>query len=709
MNRKQRRAEQKQGGDPSAAFSAAIQNHQAGRLGEAERFYRDVLKVDSRHAGAFHGLGILALQGGRFDAAADLIRKAIAQRDQEPAFHCSLGGALGGQGKFDEAIAAFARALTLKPAYPEAHFRLANVFREQGKLDEAVASYRRALTLHPGYVEALGNLANTLKCQGKLDEATASYRRVLALKPGFAGMHGNLGHALQDQGKLDEAIASYRRALALEPGLAGIHSDLGVVLRGRGKLDEAVASYRRALAIEPRFAEVYYNLGNALLDQGLPGEAAASFQQAIALVPAHADAHDNLLMTSNYQAGLSNAGLYETARKFDAVFDRRAASAKRPDNLDCGRRLRIGYVSGDFNYHPAGYFLSRVLPSHNRQCTEIFCYYNNTVIDDMTRRLRSTSDHWREIAGMPDADVDSLIRHDCIDILVDLSGHTGKNRLLLFALRPAPIQVSWLGYVATTGLAAMDYILMDAISAPPGDECFYSEALVRLPYGRFCYEAPAAAPPVVDPPCVKRGYVTFGSFNHIAKISAATVRLWADILEAVPASRLLLKWKSLSEESCRKRLIDAFAGAGISGDRLELRGYSPHHQMLAEYGDVDIALDPFPFAGGLTSCEALWMGVPVITLSGDRPAGRQTQGFLHQLGLDELAARTPADYAVRAAALARDLPQLTALRQSMRSRMLDAPLCDGPLFTAALESAFRDMWRCFCEGRDRVALDVAPL
>lgn len=718
MNRKQRRADKKQGGaapqgvssrKPDSVFAEALQQHQSGRFTDAERLYREVLKADPRHPYALHGLGVLALQAGRGDIAADLIGKAIAQNPREPVFHSNFGGALRAQGKLNEAIASYQRALDLKPDHADGHYKLGNAFQDQGRLDEAIASYRQALTLQPGFAEAHGNLGNALKRQGKLDEAVASYRRVLALKPNFAEMHGNLGHTLQDQGKLNEAVASFRQALALKPGFAALHSDLGVALRDQGKLDEAVAAYQRALALEPGFSEAHYNLGNAFQDQGRLDEAVACFERALALKPRYAEAHDNLLMTLNYKDDVSIANLYATAKKFGAIFDRSSAHANSRLDLRDDRRLRIGYVSGDFYAHPVGYFLSRVLPSHDRASVEVFCYYNNVVHDSMTARLKAASDHWRDIAGMADADADALIRRDGIDILIDLSGHTDKNRLRLFALRAAPIQVSWLGYFGTTGLAAMDYVLMDAISAPPGDEDWYSEAVVRLPYGRFCYEAPIIAPAPVDPPCLRQGHVTFGSFNHVAKITPATVELWAGVLKAVPGSRLLLKWKSLNEENGRRRLQDAFAAAGVPADRLELRGHSPHGDMLAEYGDMDIALDPFPFGGGLTSCEALWMGVPVITLPGDRPAARQTRGFLHQLGLDDLVASTPDGYVTRAASLAGDPARLAGLRQSMRSRMIGSPLCNGSLFTATLDRSFREMWRRFCRDEKAVAFDVPPL
>ena len=337
-------------------------------------------------------------------------------------------------------------------------------------------------------------------------------------------------------------------------------------------------------------------------------------------------------MELNYIAGVSNADLLETARKFGETFDRPSVAAVSPTDLNCDRRLRVGYVSGDLRYHPVGYFLARVLSAHDRRSVEVFCYSNSAVVDAMTARLRAVSDQWRSIVGMSDADAASLIRRDGVDILIDLSGHTNRNRLPLFASRPAPVQASWLGYYGTTGLAAMDYVLMDAVSAPPGEERWYSEAVVRLPHGRFCYDPPETAPAPADPPFSRRGHVTFGCFNNISKIGPDVVRSWARILEVSPGARLICKWRTLGDENSRRRLIEAFAAAGVSADRLEPRGFSPHQEMLAEYGDIDIALDPFPFGGGLTSCEALWMGAPVVTLPETARRRVRRSAFCDMLG-----------------------------------------------------------------------------
>jgi predicted O-linked N-acetylglucosamine transferase (SPINDLY family) len=356
--------------------------------------------------------------------------------------------------------------------------------------------------------------------------------------------------------------------------------------------------------------------------------------------------------------------------------------------------------------HPVGFFLAGVLAARSRTAIEVFCYWNHSRPDQVTVQLRELADHWRVIEEVSDAEVEAMILKDGIDILVDLSGHTAENRLPLFARRPAPVQVSWLGYPSTTGLSAIDYLVMDATAVPPGAERWCSEKVARLPHGRFCYAPPDWAPDVAD----RSGSdpVIFGSFNNTTKLTPQVVRLWTEVLKASTGSRLVLKSKTLMEAAVRDRFQAAFAEAGLETGRLELRGLSPHQDMLAEYGGIDIALDPFPFCGGTTSCEALWMGVPVVTLPGERPASRQTLGFLRTLGLDGLVAQSEADYVRIATELAADADRRAALRRDLRPRMAASPLCDGVLFTASLEAAFRGMWLRWCAGEPPVSFDVPP-
>jgi protein O-GlcNAc transferase len=585
---------------------------------------------------------------------------------------------------------------TVSPGTATALFAKAIGCHQAGRIAEAEALYRQILAIDPNNAETYSNLGMILRSRGEFPEAIACYRKTLALRPQHAPAHVNLGTVFADQGDLAESIKCYSRALAYDPDLAPAHNNLGNALRDQGRLDEAVVSYRRSLELTPGYAEGHANLGNVFTDLGELENAKRCYERAVALKPEFAGAHSNLLVCQQYDARISNADLLAAARRFGAHFDSPASARKHLNDRSPARRLRIGYLSGDFRVHPVGFLLARVLETHDRSAVEIFCYVHQTYADERTRRMRASCDHWRDILGVSDAAAAALIMQDGIDILVDLAGHTGNNRLLIFTLRPAPLQVSWLGYFGTTGLGAIDYVLMDESSVPQGEECWFSEAVVRLPHGRFCYAPPDYAPDPAPPPALHRGYVTFGSFNNLTKVGSDVVKLWADVLRATPTSRLIVKWKSLDRETVRRRLLDGLIGAGVAEERIELRGASLHQVMLAQYADVDIALDTFPFGGGLTSCEALWMGVPVVTLPGDRPASRQTIGLLAHVGLEDCIAGSPTDYVRRATAWAADTARLRDRRHSQRSRMAAAPLCDGALFTPTLEAAFRQMWTRWC-------------
>jgi protein O-GlcNAc transferase len=357
--------------------------------------------------------------------------------------------------------------------------------------------------------------------------------------------------------------------------------------------------------------------------------------------------------------------------------------------------------------HPVGFFLAPVLEAHNRLAAEVFCYSNNTKIDHVTERLRAAADDWLTIAGLSDGEACALIARDRIDILVDLSGHTGRNRLPLFALRPAPVQISWLGYPGTTGLPAIDYLIMDKYAVSPGEESYYTEAVVRLPHGRCCYSPPDYAPLPVDPPSLRRGFVTFGSFNNVSKIGPEVIELWAAVLQAIPNSRLLFKWRSLDDAATRRRFSNAFISAGVPPHQIEFQGsVHRHSESIAQYGEVDIALDPFPFSGCTTTCESFWMGIPVVTFPGEKSASRHVLGSFDYLGLGDCIARSAQDYVERASALASNPARLTSLRHSLRERMAASPLCDGTRFAAALECAYEIMWGRWCCGQNPVPFDV---
>jgi protein O-GlcNAc transferase len=726
----------------SEALAIAIQHHQADRLDAAVRIYQQILAADPNQVDALHLLGLTAYQTGNLDQAVTLFRQTLELKPQYAEAHVSLGTALKDQGHLDEAAACCRRALELRPDYAEAQSDLGVVLKEQGKLDEAAACWRRAVALKPDYCLAHCNLGVALKAQGKLDEAIVCYRRALDLNPDYAEAHNNLGVVFNNQGKLNDAIACCRRAVELKPNYADAHNNLGVALHEQGQLGEAVVSFcraikckpgyfvaynnlgnafkdlgqleeatacgRRALELMPDYVEAHNNLGNVLKDQGRADEAVACFRRALELKPDFAMAHSNLLFALQYCHGATPTALAEA----HAEYDRRHAAPLKERGPGCSelpvypssliphpssfishpspRPLRLGFVSPDLGQHPVGYFLVRVLENLDPDEHATICYSDGSFSDNISQRLQAAASEWRNVRTMSDERLAEQIRVDRTDILFDLAGHTAHNRLLVFARRPAPIQITWAGYVGTTGLAAMDYLLADRYHVPIGAERHYREQVLRMPDGYICYDPPADAPAVNALPALDRGHVTFGCFNNPAKITSHVIGAWARILGRLPDSRLVLKFKGWNDPGVVRRYTEMFVAHGIDLGRLKFLGYSPHEELLAEYNRIDLALDPFPYCGGLTTCEALWMGVPVVTFPGETFAGRHSLSHLSNVGLTETIAQDLAEYEELAVSLAGDMPRLAALRAGLRERVVASPLCDGKRFANNLAAILRD-------------------
>jgi predicted O-linked N-acetylglucosamine transferase (SPINDLY family) len=701
------------------ALARAVAHHRVGQLPQAEQIYRQVLQADPRNADAWHLLGVIASQVNNHSAAVEHIRRAIELNPKAAAFHANLGAAYQKLDRMDEAVACYRRALELNPDNAEAHNNLGVASQRQGDLAAAEGCFRRALKCNPGYADAQTNLENVLKGQGKLEDLLASRQRTIELKPHDAVAHNDLGAAFQDLAKIDDAIACYRRAVQLRPDYAEAHYNLGNALKEQGKLDEAIACCRRALALKPDFAQAHNVLGNALKDQGLLDEAVACYHRALECDPNYAGAHNNLLLALQYCDGVTLSALAEA----HADYDRRHAAhllsqhlpkveqvANGPSSTGRAdacptvaripqRSLRIGFVSPDFGRHPVGWFLRSVLENLGRHQFETVCYSDRIVKDDFTSRLQAAATQWRDVVRLNDQRLSEQIRGDRIDILFDLAGHTAGNRLLVFARKPAPIQITWAGYVGTTGLTAMDYLLADRYEVPPGAEQYYRERVLRMPDGYICYEPPAYAPAVTPLPAWESGGVTFGSFNNPAKITGRAIEVWATILRRMPGARLVLKFKGWDNTGLARRCIERFGAYGIGPDRLELLGPSPHDQFLAAYSRIDLALDTFPYCGGLTTCEALWMGVPVITCPGETFAGRHSLSHLSNVGLTETIAHDLDEYVELAVSLAGNLPRLAALRAGLRQQMAASPLCDGKRFSANLAAVLYGAWEQ-CTGQD---------
>ncbi len=688
---------------PDAAglhFNLGAVLQQLGHLDQAVASFSRALELQPDHIEASLRLGNALLACGHLERAADSYRQALKFKPDYVEAHSNLGNVLLPLGAVEEAAASCRRALAINPDFAEAHINLGNALNSCGQSAEAMACYRRVLEIQPDSVLAYNNLGKVQEELGQLEEAVASYRRALEVDPGYAEAHVNLGSLLEDLGQLDDAVASYRRALEIRPVFFEALVNLGHVLEGLGQFGEAAENYRQALEIQPRSAEAHSNLAGALRDLGEFGLAVASLRLALEIRPDYADAQSQLLFIHGYLASESAPALLTEARRFGNLAARQAQPFSAWRNApESGRCLRVGLVSGDLRNHPVGYFVEGMLAAlaaHVPGRLEIIAYPSTVHADELTERIKPHCHGWHSVTGLSDERLAQRVRDDGIDILVDLSGHTAHNRLPMFAWKPAPVQVSWLGYFATTGLAAMDYLLADPWTVPVAEEAHFAETVWRLPESYLCFTPPAVDVPVAPLPALTAGHITFGCFNNLAKMNDAVVALWARVLQAVPESRLFLKTRQLDEASVRLSVIQRFAAHGIDAGRLILEEGATRAELLAAYHRVDIALDPFPYPGGTTSVEALWMGVPVLTLAGDRFLSHIGESILQNAGLPDWIAIDAEDYVARAAMHAGDRQRLALLRKALRQQVLASPLFDAPRFARHFETALRGMWTQWC-------------
>jgi protein O-GlcNAc transferase len=645
----------------------ALALHQQGRLAEAEPIYRRVLSDDAKNAQALSLLGTLCLQTKRNEEAVVLLEQAVALKDDEAGWFANLG----------------------------------LVLRTLERYTEGAAALRRALELRPDYPEALSNLGLVLHQMSDFEGAIAAFKRAIALKPEMAGFHVNLGATYLQIEQFDAAEAAFRQARTLNPRHLAANTNLGMTLVKSGQLEAAEGVLRDTLKLDPKSAETYRALGESLREQGRMVEAIGAFETSVELSPDSQSGYQSLLFTRNYISAGTPAEALLAARHFDALIMQPAPDPhQNPPDPD--RRIKVGFVSGDFRRHPVGQFVGHLLPIFDRSRFEITLYANQVASDENTVAMKASADHWRDIKRLKDEAVEALIREDGIDILVDLSGHTGGNRLPLFARRPAPVQMTWLGYSGTTGLSSIDYIICDASVVPEADTAHYSETPLRLPASYLCYAPPKLSGltlEVAPTPALANGSVTFGTFNNLYKMSDQTVSCWAAVLKSVPSSRLLLKTAVLKTEEGRRAVERRFAQHGIDAERLILKPSIGSHLLhFQSYGEIDIGLDPFPYNGTTTTCDSLWMGVPVVTLDGDRFISRVGASLMRTVGLGELVAQSEDEVVAIAQRLANDLPRLTEIRRNLRGTLLASPLGDPTDFTRQFEAALRQAWQTWCDG-----------
>ncbi len=675
----------------------AVRGYMRAAGGDAEgaaAAYRRAVELDPAYVAAWHGLATVLQGTGQAGAALEALDHVVRLAPGHLDARLQRVLVLAGLGRHEAALSAAAAAIAQFPEAVELRVARGLVLRRAGRLEEALEAQEAVLARSPKTASAWAEKGSVLHELARFDEALEAFDEALGIDETNVFALNGMGLAAFELRRHAVALAAFEQALALEPANVDALFYRAMALEALGRLVEALNAYREMLAHRPRFALAYNNIAKIEREMGLIQKAQATWRVALSIDPDHPQMHSNLLLTM----------LYDPDRTAEELVQEHAAWGERfghpkdrftswPNDRDLDRKLRIGLVSAEFCRHAVSSWLLAGLQSLDAERFSVVCYSNRAIEDEITARFRKLASEWRRIFGMDDASLARLIRADAIDILIDVTGHTAFNRLPLFALKPAPVQVEWLGYPYTTGLDAIDYSIMDEVAVPEGEEVQFVEEVVRLATGRFCFDPPAEAPDVAGPPALRNGWITFGSFNNVAKLTDQVLEVWCRILHRLPTSRLILKSPALGHSAVANRIRATICGTGITEARLELRPGSDYVTLLGQYADVDIALDPFPFGGGATSCEALWMGLPVVTLPGWQPVSRQTQGFLLALGRPEWVAADVADYVEIATRLAGDPLRLADLRVAQREIMRSSPLCDKRALGDELDRALHMMWR----------------
>lgn len=646
-------------------------------MGDAQRAteeYRLVLEMNPAQPEALHWLGIKAAEAGHYEEAIKLVSMAIQSAPETPLFYNDLGVILGRLGRMSEAMESYRHALALNPFLIEALCNLGAQLIEFGRLEEALGYLDSALAIQPENIVALVNLGATFRAMSKFTEAVNTYIKVIELAPDIPEAYNNLGDVFKELGYLDEAVECFEKAISIKPGYVEANANLGNAFKEQQKLDKAFSWLGKTLELAPNLVAV----------------------------------HTNLVNTTLYSPDYDGAAIFQEHRKWAEIHAQTLYPSKPmySNDRDSERHIKIGYVSYDFRGHATAFFIEPVLESHNQSEFEIICYDNCAVNDPIKNRLMKLPNGWRDISNLTDDQVVKLVRDDGIDILVDLMGQTRGHRLQVFAKKPAPVQVTWLGYPNSTGLQTIDYWITDKFIANPDGmtDQFCTETLVALPDFYMCFKPTPDSPEVTPLPALERGYVTFGSFNAFLKVTPKVIELWSRVLTALPNSRLIMM--TVPGGTTQQSVYDQFARLGVAPDRVEIAPRVSHHDFLRLHQVVDIALDPFPYNGTTTTLHGFWMGLPVITLAGRTFASRVGLSLLSNIGLPHLIATSPERYVEIAVELATDFQALSRLRMGLRERMASSPLVDASRFTQNLENAYRKMWRDWCSTSTKQQLDA---
>lgn len=667
-----------------------------GKPEDAISHLKRAMELDASSAAPHENMGMVMENLGRQDEAAAAYGRALAIQPNRVKSLTRRAWTLLRMGRLNEAVESWQHALAGDPNYPDAHDGLCVALAQLRKVDEAILHGRKSVEGEPNNPEAWMNLGGALGMQSRFDEAIVCVERAIALFPNYVHAISNLAWLYKQKQDLPRSIELCQRALQLDPNSVLVLNQLSHSYHLMGDIDSSLAAAARAIQLDPRFVPAWVNLASTQLDGGDAKASALSTRNALSLQPDFTAAHSNLLLALNYDPDVDRQTLFDEHRRFE-VMQVAAQGIQRIElqvDRNPERKLRIGYVSPDFRRHAVASFIEPVFRTFDRTNFETICYSDVRYPDAITQRLRGYASGWVETVDLSPPELAGRIAADRIDILVDLAGHTADGRLLAFAQKPAPVQVSYLGYLTTTGLQSMDYRITDSIADPSGDsDSFYTEKLIRLGCF-FCYQPPEDAAAVGPLPMESAGRITFGSLNNPAKFNEKVLDLWARLLAEVGDAKLLLN--SNAPGAAERRLIDLLGARGVAPDRIEFVYRQTGPEYFQTYNRIDIALDPFPFSGHTTSCDALWMGVPVVTMAGDRYASRTCASTLTHLGLENLVVADSDGYIKAAAGLAGDRKALADLRASLRQRMLESPLCNDRESTGNLEREYRRIWQEFC-------------
>ncbi|KAK7284836.1 hypothetical protein RJT34_19589 [Clitoria ternatea] len=683
----------------------------AGNTQEGIKKYFEALKVDPHYAPAFYNLGVVYSEMMQYDMALNFYEKAALERPMYAEAYCNMGVIFKNRGDLESAITCYERCLTVSPNFEIAKNNMAIALTDlgtkvkmEGDINQGVTLYKKALYYNWHYADAMYNLGVAYGEMLKFDMAIVFYELAFHFNPHCAEACNNLGVIYKDLDNLDRAVECYQLALSIKPHFSQSLNNLGVVYTVQGKVDAAASMIEKAIAANPTYAEAYNNLGVLYRDAGDIALAINAYEQCLKIDPDSRNAGQNRLLAMNYMHEGNDDMLFEAHRDWGRQFMRLYPHYTSWDNSkDPERPLVIGYVSPDYFTHSVSYFIEAPLVYHDYSNYKVIVYSAVVKADAKTIRFREKvlkkGGIWKDIYGIDEKKVANMVREDQVDILVELTGHTANNKLGMMACRPAPVQVTWIGYPNTTGLPTIDYRITDSLADPPETKQKHVEELVRLPECFLCYTPSPEAGPVCPTPALSNGFITFGSFNNLAKITPKVLQVWARILCAVPNSRLVVKCKPFCCDSVRQKFLSTLGQLGLEPLRVDLLPLILlNHDHLQAYSLMDISLDTFPYAGTTTTCESLYMGVPCITMAGSVHAHNVGVSLLSKVGLECLVAKNEDEYVQSALQLASDISSLQNLRMSLRDLMLKSPLCDGAKFIQSLESTYRNMWGRYCQG-----------